>query len=393
MKLSISQLREETPGCKGVLHFENAGASLMPTPVIRAVQEHFEREILRGGYAAKDEVAEKVEAIYGQIACLINAKPSEIALLENATRAWDIAFYSIDFKPGDIVLTSEVEYASNFIAMLQLAKRLGIEIKVVPSDSSGQLDLDVLESLVSERVKLIAITHTPTNGGLVNPAEEIGRIASKYSILYLLDACQTVGQYPIDVEKIRCDFLSATGRKYLRGPRGTGFLYVSERVLQQIEPTMLDLYGATWETKDSYSLREDARRFETWEKNYSNFLGMGEAARYAMELGINDIWDRIIYLANTLRKQLVSIPSVAVQDLGVTKCGIVTFNSDRIPSLNLSSILRARAINCSHSTPYGTRLDMERRALQPVVRASVHYFNTEDEIVRFCDAVRELIEA
>ncbi len=365
----------------------------MPTPVIRAVQEHFEREILRGGYAAKDEVAEKVEAIYGQIACLINAKPSEIALLENATRAWDIAFYSIDFKPGDIVLTSEVEYASNFIAMLQLAKRLGIEIKVVPSDSSGQLDLDVLESLVSERVKLIAITHTPTNGGLVNPAEEIGRIASKYSILYLLDACQTVGQYPIDVEKIRCDFLSATGRKYLRGPRGTGFLYVSERVLQQIEPTMLDLYGATWETKDSYSLREDARRFETWEKNYSNFLGMGEAARYAMELGINDIWDRIIYLANTLRKQLVSIPSVAVQDLGVTKCGIVTFNSDRIPSLNLSSILRARAINCSHSTPYGTRLDMERRALQPVVRASVHYFNTEDEIVRFCDAVRELIEA
>jgi selenocysteine lyase/cysteine desulfurase len=392
MTLSISRLREETPGCKEVLHFENAGASLMPIPVIRAVQDHFELEILRGGYAAKDEIAERFEAIYGHVACLIHAKPSEIALLENATRAWDMAFYSIDFKPGDIVLTSEVEYASNFIAMLQLSKRLGIEIKVIPSDSSGQLDVDALESLVSERVKLIAITHTPTNGGLVNPAEEIGRIAPKHSILYLLDACQTVGQYPIDVEKIRCDFLSATGRKYLRGPRGTGFLYVSQRVLQQIEPTMLDLYGATWVTKDSYSLREDARRFETWEKNYCNFLGMGEAARYSMELGLNHIWDRVVFLADTLRKQLATIPSISVQDLGVTKCGIVTFNSDRMPSLELSGVLRKKAINCSHSTPYGTRLDMERRALQPVVRASVHYFNTEDEIVRFCDIVRELIK-
>lgn len=393
MSLDIEKLRNETPGCREVLHFENAGSSLMPTPVIQAVREHLELEIKAGGYAAKDAASERFEAVYGDVAGFINAKPSEIALLENATRAWSMAFYSIDFRPGDIVLTSEAEYASNYIAMLQLARRSKIDIKVIPSDHFGQVDIGALESLISERVKLIAITHTPTNGGLVNPAEKIGAIAAKHSILYLLDACQTIGQYPIDVQKIGCDFLSGTGRKYLRAPRGTGFLFVRERVLKTLEPIMLDLHGATWVSKDSYSLREDAKRFETWEKNYCDMLGFGEAVRYASQLGMNEIWSRVVYLADHLRTQLSGIPSIAVHDLGQTKCGIVTFTSEKRSSLEIATALRKKKINCSHSTPFGTRIDMERRGLPPLVRASVHYFNTEDEISRFCEGVREVIQA
>jgi cysteine desulfurase/selenocysteine lyase len=393
MTLDIKKLRDDTPGCSEVLHFENAGSSLMPTPVIHAVREHLELEIKRGGYAAKDSVSERFEAMYGDIAGLINAKPTEIALLESATRAWTMAFYSIDFKPGDVVLTSEAEYASNYIAMLQLARRNGIEIQVIPSDSLGQVDIGALESLISERVKLIAITHTPTNGGLVNPAEKIGAIAARHSILYLLDACQTVGQYPIDVQKIGCDFLSATGRKYLRGPRGTGFLFVRERVLRTLEPVMLDLHGATWVSRNSYVLREDARRFETWEKNYCDMLGLGEAVRYAAQLGMSEIWKRVVCLADQLRTQLASVPSISVHDLGETKCGIVTFASKNMSSAELVVALRMRKMNCSLSTPFGTRIDMERRALSPLVRASVHYFNTEEEISRFCEGVHEVIKA
>ena len=245
MSLNLDKLRAETPGVQDVVHFNNAGAALMPEPVLAAQIKHLKLEARIGGYEAAAREAERCSSVYESVARLIGASLPEIALVENATVAWDMAFYALPFAKGDRILTAETEYAANYIAYLQVAKRVGAIVETVPSRASGELDTAALEEMIDERVKLISITHVPTNGGLVNPAAEVGRIARKHGITYLLDACQTIGHMPVDVEEVGCDILSATGRKYLRGPRGTGFLYVRQGLLETLEPPMIDLFAAT----------------------------------------------------------------------------------------------------------------------------------------------------
>jgi selenocysteine lyase/cysteine desulfurase len=283
------------------------------------------------------------------------------------------------------------EYASNYIAFLQVAQRTGAVIEVIPNDPHGQVSVEALQNLIDERVKLIAITHVPTNGGLVNPALEIGNIARQAGIFYLLDACQSVGQMPIDVQAIGCDMLSATGRKYLRGPRGTGFLYVRRDLIEQLEPPLLDLHAATWVAKDKYEIRGDARRFENWETYYAGKIGLGVAVDYALDWGLEDIWARISSLAATLRARLSQIPHVQVHDLGLQKCGIVTFTIDGWSPQEIRRKLLEQKMNVSISSVASTRLDMDQRGLPSVIRASVHYYNTEEEIERFCDFVSDFV--
>ncbi|MEO0565804.1 MAG: aminotransferase class V-fold PLP-dependent enzyme, partial [Chloroflexota bacterium] len=246
--IDITAARQDTPGCEHVLHLNNAGSSLMPKVVRDRFVEHIDCEFLLGGYEAAHEAADVHAAVYASIATLINARPDEIALMTSATHAWVQAFYAIPFQPGDKILTVRAEYAANYVAFLHVAQQHDVEIVVIPSEATGQVSLDALEAAIDDRVKLIAMTHIPTNGGLVNPAQAVGAIARAHGILYLLDACQSVGQMPIDVAAIGCDILSATGRKYLRAPRGTGFLYVRRDLIPQLTPPTLDLHGATWDT-------------------------------------------------------------------------------------------------------------------------------------------------
>ena len=269
MSLDVVQARQQTPGCEGVTHFNNAGAALMPSPVLEAVVAHLRLEAEIGGYEAAERSGEAVERVYDATAELLGCHREEIAVVESATRAWDMAFYAMRFDPGDRILTARAEYASNFIAFLQVAKKTGASVEVVPDDDTGQLSVEALRGMMDERVKLVAVTHVPTNGGLVNPAVEIGQVTRDAGALYLLDACQSVGQMPLDVEEIGCDVLSATGRKYLRGPRGTGFLYVRRGLIEELEPPFLDLHAAKWVAKDRYEVRPDARRFEDYEANYA----------------------------------------------------------------------------------------------------------------------------
>jgi len=390
MPIDIERARRETPAASHLLHFNNAGAALMPTPVLQAQLDHLRLEAEMGGYEAAAAVDNRVEAIYGSIAQLLNADHAEIALVENATVAWDMAFYSVGFAPGDRILTAEAEYASNYIAFLQVARRTGAVIEVVPSDAAGELDVEALERMIDDRVKLIAITHVPTNGGLVNPAAAIGRIARAHGSLFLLDACQSVGQMPIDVAAIGCDMLSATGRKYLRGPRGTGFLYVRRAVLDRLEPPFLDLQAATWVSPDRYEMRGDARRFENWERNVAAQLGLGAAVDYALGWGIAEISLRIEALADDLRRRLAAIPGVSVRDRGRRRCGIVTFTVEGKSARALVDALRWQRINCHTSGPSSTLLDARARRLPDLVRASVHYYNTEDEVARFAAAIAAL---
>lgn len=388
MLFDVKKYRQETPGCENVLHFNNAGASLMAQPVIDSVKRHFNLEIMNGSYEAQAQEAALIDSFYPTAAELINAKPSEIAFIENATRSWDMPFYGLKFKAGDRIITAEAEYASNFIAFLHMQKRVGIEIDVIPNDEFGQISLKELQNKIDKKTKLLAITHVPTQGGLVNPVEEVGKIAKQAGIFYLLDATQSIGQMPVDVQKIGCDALCATGRKFLRGPRGTGFLYVSENVLDQIEPPFLDLHAALWDQVNHYKMMPDSRRFETWETNYANKIGLTTAIQYALDIGLDTIYARIEKLSKLLRERLSQIPYIVLEDLGKHKCGIVTFIHEKIAAETLSRKLKELKINTSVSLEEYARLDLERRGLKSLIRASVHYYNTEEEVSRFCEAVK-----
>ena len=293
MAIDVQRARRETPGCGNVLHFNNAGAALMPQPVLHATIGHLQLEALIGGYEAAAQAQDAVAHVYDAAATLLGCHREEIAIVENATRAWDMAFYAIPFGPGDRILTAMAEYASNFIAFLQVARKTGAVVEVIPNDASGQLSIEALRQAIDDRVKLIAITHVPTNGGLVNPAAAVGQVAREAGVWYLLDACQSIGQLPLDVEAMGCDLLSATGRKYLRGPRGTGLLYVRRAILDRLEPPFLDLHAAQWVTPERFEMRPDARRFENWETYYAGKIGLGVAIEYALQWGIEAIWARV----------------------------------------------------------------------------------------------------
>ena len=390
--LDVTLARQQTRGCEQVIHFNNAGSSLTPAPVADVLYGYLRQEEMNGGYETAATQAAALENFYVAGAKLLNCTPAEIAFVENATRAWDMAFYSLKFTPGDKILTTTSEYGSNVIAYLQQAARHGVEVQFVPDDEYGQIDTAALANMIDERVKLISISHIPTGGGLVNPASEVGRIAKAAGIPYLLDSCQGVGQIPLDVDAIGCDMLSGTGRKYLRGPRGTGLLYVRQGFLEMLEPVILDQHAATLTSPTSYTIRDDARRFENWERYFAGQAALGAAIDYALGWGLEEIQTRIYALADTLRTQLNAIPGVTVADQGREQCGLVTFYAEQKEALAIKAELATAGINVSVSSGSGSLVSFRQRQLTALVRASVHYFNTGKEIERFAVELRRILD-
>lgn len=390
MPIDVGLARSLTPGCVQVTHLNNAGSSLMPQPVLEAVKAHLDLEATIGGYEAAAAAAPLWERAYGAIAALLNCDRSEVALSENASRAWEMAFHAIALRPGDRILADHGAYVSCWLAFLLVQERTGCTVEVIPDDMHGQLDVEALRGMMDVDVKLVAATHVPSSNGLINPVEQVGEVVRGSDALYLLDACQSAGQLPIDVARIGCDMLSAAGRKFLRAPRGTGFLYVRKAVVDRLAPPFAEQRGTTWESRDAFRWRNDALRFETWEKSYANAIGLAQAVDHALHWGLPAIADRIQALASSLRTQLTDVAGVSVHDTGLHRSGIVTFSSRDHGSMAIMEALRRAQINVVVADPANAKLDLEERGLGPVVRASVHYFNTEEEIARLVQLVASM---
>jgi len=383
--MDLERIRADTPAADGQSFLHSAGSSLMPNVVVDAMIDHLRLEQRVGGYAAADQEQDRLDAVYDSVAALVNADRDEIALVENATVGWQMAFYAFDWRPGDRILTGRAEYAANYVAYLQVQRRHGVVIDVIPNDAFGATDPQALRAMIDDRVRLISITWIPTNGGLTNPAAAIGQIAREAGIPYLLDACQAVGQLPIDVKALGCDMLTGAGRKFLRGPRGTGFLYVRRDLLLTMEPPMIDHFAAPWTSTGGYTPRPDARRFETWENNYAARLGLGAAVDYARAVGLAAIEARCRALADRLRDGLRSLGNVTLLDLGRDPCAIVSFSLHDYPVGAALADAAAANIVIGASPPASTRLDSEARALGYILRASPHYFNLEHDVDRLVD--------
>jgi selenocysteine lyase/cysteine desulfurase len=389
-RVDVDALRALTPGCAHRVHLNNAGAALLAQPTLDAMLGHLRRETEIGGYEAANAAQDDIAAAYRAVAELLGGAADEVAFFDDATRAWNAAFYSVPLRAGDRILTGRAEYGSNVLAYLQVAQRTGAEVVVVPNDGSGQLDTAALADLVDERTRVIGVSHVPTSGGLVNPAAEIGRIAREAGALFLLDATQSVGQLPVDVEEIGCDLLSATGRKFLRGPRGTGFLWVRPAALERLDPYVAEIRSATWDGGRGFTWADGARRFETWENSYVNLLGLGAAVRQALDLGIDAIAARTLALGEQLRERLDALPGVATHDLGSTRCAIVTAKVDGVPTADVVAALAGAGVNVTATVPEDTQFDTEVRDVHPLVRLSPHYYNTEEELDRAVEVIAAL---
>ncbi len=394
----VQKLRNETAGTKNVIHLNNAGSGLMPDIVTQVQLDHIKLESQVGGYEASARMASSVQNFYTQCAQLFNCKPSNIAFTASATDAYTRALSSIPFEKGDVILTDCDDFVSNQIQFLSLQKRIGIKIVRINNATIGGVDLnDLEEKLKKYQPKLFAITHIPTNSGLVQPVDEIAKIYQKYiqghggKTWYILDACQSAGQMKLDVKELKCDFLSITCRKFLRGPRGTGALYISDKALDAgLEPMFIDMRGAEWKQKDEYQQQPNAIRFEDWEFAYSTVLGTASAIEYCISIGEDKIWQQIKLLSGYMRNQLSQIDSVRVLDRGPEVGGLVTFHvQNSEPGFIVNELLK-RKINVVPSFRAFGIIDFDEKGVEWAIRASPHYYTTLDEIDFFIDAVKEI---
>ena len=379
----IEKLRQETPGCEQVIHLNNAGAGLMPTPVLTAMQEYLQLEAEIGGYEAAEAQQEVIQDFYQQMAKFLSCHTRNIAVAASSTDAYAKALSSIPFQAGDVILTTQNDYSSNQLAFLSLEKRLGVRLVFAPDRPEGGVDTEIMEHLMDENSPvLVAVTHIPTNSGLIQPIEEIGKLCRERNILYLVDACQSVGQTPVNCQEIGCDFLTASYRKFLRGPRGLGFLYVSDRVLGGgMEPLFIDLRGSHWKEATTYFPKPDAMRFEFWEQPFALVVGAQVCVKYALDLGLENIQDRTYALAAHLRKGLANIPGIRVLDEGDALCGITTSHLPGRSPEEIGAILKQHRINYSVAYRENAVRDFDRKGVKWALRLSPHYYNTKEEVV------------
>lgn len=388
--MNVETIRKDITDCDAKIFLNSAGASLMPKTVLEKISQYLKEEEKIGGYLLQDNQAQKLEEFYSEASKLINAQPHNLALTHDATDAYIKALSCIPFESNDVIVTTDDDYGSNQIQFMSLQKRLGIQIKRIKTLENGDLDISNFADLVDKHnPKLVAASHVPTNSGLIQNIKAIGEICNNKQILFLVDACQSIGQLQVDVHEIKCDFLTATGRKFLRGPRGTGFLYVSDKVLNlDYYPLFIDGKGATWKTASEFEIEPSAKRFETWERSCALQMGLIEALKYLNRIGVDKVEAYNSNLMEHFRRNLSSISGVVLYDKGSKKCNILTFNKHNKSLEEISTALKSNNVFFSVSHKHWGVIDFEKKGVEWLIRLSPHYFNTIEEI----DKASEIIE-
>lgn len=388
---AVDALRARTPGAQSITHFNHAGASLPSSATLEAIHAHLWREATLGPMEAGVAASEQTERARLLAAQLLNAQPAEIALTTGNSPGWGAAFAALGpWQPGDRILVGRHEWGGNLAAMQLVAQRAGASIEAIPSDSSGAADAHALAAMLDERVRLITLTWLPANGGLINPAAAIGQVARRHGIPYFIDAAQAVGQLPVDVAQLGCDVLSGAGRKALRGPRGTGLLYIRQDFLPRLTPAFVDTRSAPLDTNDAPVLRNDAACFESAEASLALRCGLANALQEALEIGVENIRARIDSISQTLRHQLAGIPGVTVLDQGLERSGLVAFNVTGLDAISVQRSLAEQGVVVGSNGIAYTPLDMKFRELKQIARASVSYLTTESEIDKLVRGIRTL---
>ncbi|MDN7183620.1 aminotransferase class V-fold PLP-dependent enzyme [Caballeronia sp. SEWSISQ10-4 2] len=388
----VNALRARTPGAHSTTHFNHAGASLPSSATLEAIHAHLWREATEGPSEAGVAGREQTERARTLAAQLLNARPTEIALTTGNSPGWGAAFAALGpWRSGERILVGRHEWGGNLAAMRLTAQRTGVTIEEIPSDSCGAVDPRALEAMLDDRVRLIALTWLPANGGLINPAAAIGQVARRHGIPYFIDAAQAVGQLPVDVVEVGCDVLSGAGRKALRGPKGTGLLYVRQDFLSRLTPAFVDTRSAPLNTNGEPVLRDDAVRFESAEASLALHCGLANALQEALEIGVENIRARIDSIAQALRVELARIPGVTLLDQGLERSGLVAFNVAGLDAVYVQRNLAVQGVVIGSNGFNYTPLDMESRGLKQIARASVSYLTTEAEVGRLLDGIRALV--
>ncbi|MGD0881351.1 MAG: aminotransferase class V-fold PLP-dependent enzyme [Acidimicrobiales bacterium] len=394
--LDVAAERAATPGCATVAHLNNAGAALPTAATLDTIAEHLRLEATMGGYEAEAAEADRIAAVRVSAARLLGADPTEVAVTGSDTDGWTRALWGFalggGLDGGRRILVDRQSYDSHYIGLLQVCAMTGSSIAAVPAAADGTMDLDALDAaLVSGDVALVTATHVGTHRGLVNPVEQIGGRCRAAGVPLFLDACQSVGQLPVDVGRIGCAVATATGRKWLRGPRGTGLLYVRSDLVGMFRPPGVDGSSAQWDDADHYQLRPGMARFVPFESPVAMYLGLGTAIDHTLDLGIDAIAEQVGAVAEHLRGGLAAVDGVGVHDGGSVRSGIVTFTVDGVAPATVKAAAAAAGVNVSVAGSGAARLDMGGDRPDEVVRASPHYINTEDECARLVDVVAGLI--
>ncbi|WP_329549099.1 N-methyl-L-tryptophan oxidase [Streptomyces sp. NBC_01356] len=389
--LDIAAERTRTPGSFTGHHFNAAGAALLATGTVEAVIDHLRAESLSGGYEAAQHAAPALAAVYARVAELLGARPEEVALVESATAGWQRAVSALRLRPGDRVLAARSSYVSSALHLLSAERDHGVRVELLPNGPDGAVDLEALETaLRTGPAALVTAAHVPTSSGLVEPAAGIGALTQAHGVPFLLDATQSLGQLPVDMDALGCDLLVGTGRKFLRAPRGTGVLAVRRPLLDRLAPEAPDVRGARWIAERSWELVPDAKRFELWEAAHALRLGLGAALADLSALGVDTVARHLATVTAALRERLAALPGVHVTDPPAAGGAIVTFVVDGLDPTDVQRELARRRVHLIAVPAAHGRWDMDPRGLTKVVRASVHVYNDDADVDALVEAVNEI---
>ncbi|MEW6592755.1 MAG: cysteine desulfurase [Candidatus Hadarchaeota archaeon] len=391
MAKSVEQVRGDIPFLKtGVIYLDNAATTPTPEPIIAAMLEYFREygvNVGRGLYRATRKATEVFEGARENVAKVINAAPDEIAYTKNTTEGINIVAQGLGLKRGDKVVTTILEHHSNLLPWQRLQDR-GVELEVIGATSECLLRPEDLEAAIDKNTRLIATHHISNSIGSVQPVREIGKIAREHEILFLLDAAQSVGHMPVDVKKIGCDFLSAPGHKGLLGPQGTGFLYFRKDIGKKLKPLLVGGGIVLDAETHRAELTEPPEIFDAGTPNIPGVIGLGRACDYVLEIGVEKIEAQEKKLTEIMMK-IKEFPNVAVYGPPSieSRGGVVSFNIKGLGFHDVAAMLDELEKIAIRSGNHCAQPTMKHLGIGGTARASVHYYNLEEEVSKFVEAV------